>query len=180
MVQTKNCCVHPECDLTASFGFADESKRKVDGRKRREFCSKHRLDGQSHHGQICKDTFCSTRASYGFPGEVREYCGKHKMEGMAIPQARQCEASGCMKMGQYAKKMCPAHKPRARTSTNSSMNEDQPSNDGDDDSDDSASDDEFRPAGRAVSGFGLSPMRKHTHQHSPRYDAKLPFPVKLH
>lgn len=85
---SKECNVDG-CSTRAHYGVA--------GSKKREFCSKHALEGMvSLSHRKCASDGCCTTASFGVPGSKKmEFCFKHALEGMVNLKQTTCMREGC-------------------------------------------------------------------------------------
>ncbi len=65
-------CESEGCSMEASFGF--------DGKRKRKYCSTHRLPGMINvKHKRCTYTGCIRQPSYGMEGEKANYCSTHKV-----------------------------------------------------------------------------------------------------
>eukprot|EP01084_Bolivina_argentea_P235530 396304_1 len=101
-------CESEGCSMEASFGY--------DGKRKRKYCSTHRLPGMinvKHKRCTYKD--CMRQPSYGMEGEKASYCSNHKSAGMVNLVRRRCSFVGCSRLPSFGlegekPKFCVAHK----------------------------------------------------------------------
>ncbi len=69
-------CEFEDCTMEASFGY--------DGKRKRKYCSIHRLPGMINvKHKRCAYADCMRQPSYGMEGEKASYCSNHKVSNRA-------------------------------------------------------------------------------------------------
>lgn len=86
MVDIKNkhkICQHKECNIRANFNYTNQSRAIL--------CSNHKEKGMININEIvCTHLNCTSKASYGLPGEQRSRCAKHISNGMIRKPKTKC------------------------------------------------------------------------------------------
>lgn len=99
-VDVKNpYCQFSGCGTQASFGFPNEP---------RTHCATHKLDGHVNrvvsHKRICQSVKCTTRATYGRPGDAMpSYCSHHAPDEYEDITNKRCEGPSCKTRANYGK-----------------------------------------------------------------------------